>query len=617
MSVVVALQSDLSGSVDLRGAQSPSRWLYVGDDSAWRVHAEQALFAGMPRIDSARALQQAAWDLRRPFIDWVGELSEVNASIEWWASQLAAKNSYTMFYNRFCSLAAALELVGSGEASDTLVVTSSPALAAEVARLTGGARLPPARAPRSRPSGRTGLRAWARVAPRPLRALPARLSDRARLSLDSDPRYRKRILAEHGVLEPRAFAGDGTCLLFTWVDERNFDDAGGYRDPHLGVLPELLRARGLRVAYVPRVLHSLPFDDAVPRLLATGEEFHFLDAYLELDDLRECVRRVNGFVPTIDDDATVGGIPIAALARELVAGSRPSQAGALSVEPLLRHFAAAGVRPERIVHTYEGHSWELVLAEAARSFLPDTVVVGYENANMTRLALSMFPAASELGLRPLPDRIVTNGPAYREVLVAEGVPAELVWTGCGLRHSYIWDEPATHNEPQTPARVLVATDSALGQAVELVEKAARAFGFDPAFELVVKCHPLLAEAAVRSLLGPAASGASFRFSEQPIGDLLREADLMLYTYSIVCYEALARGVPPLFVRAETALDLDQLEPFETLRWAARTPDELREAARAIGALTPADRVAWRAEARAAAAAAFAPPTSRCVEAFVS
>ena len=35
--------------------------------------------------------------------------------------------------------------------------------------------------------------------------------------------------------------------------------------------------------------------------------------------------------------------------------------------------------------------------------MPETQVIGYDNVNFSRLALSLYPARSEIGLRPLPD----------------------------------------------------------------------------------------------------------------------------------------------------------------------------------------------------------------------
>jgi hypothetical protein len=624
VSLVIALQSALPDSPARLertvAALGLTRWMYFGDDSAWRARAERGPLAGLERIPTGEALQEAAWELRRPYIDWVGSLAERNASVEWWACEVAAKTSYTMLYNRVCSLAAARALLRQPPEEPTLVVCSTRALAEGVHAFAPESRLvDPARGTRARArrAVRLGLRAWGRLAPGPVRRLPELLSKRARMSLDWNPSYRRRVLAEAGAARPESFTGDDAVLLFTWVDERSFAPDGSYRDPHFGLLPDLLRERGYRVAYLARVLPGTSFERAATELLRTQETIFFPDLYLDADDWRDCIRRAREFEPSIPHESSVAGVPVASLAHEHVDINRWTHSLNLSYDLLIRNLAAQGARPSWIAHTYEGHAWELALTWAVRAHLPETRVLGYENANMSRLALSMYPAESEYGLRPLPDRIVTNGPAFRRVLTSEGVPESLTRTGCALRHAYLWRMP----EPQSSApgeklSVLVATDAAFGQAVELADKALLAFGGDSRYEVVVKFHPLLVEDEARSALGELAYASNARFSRQPMADLLATADMLLYTYTIVCYEALAHGVPPVFVRAETVVDLDQLEPYTDLRWEARTPKELRRVAAEIAGLDAERRAEWRRRARAAAMEALAPVDAKCIDRFL-
>ncbi len=142
----------------------------------------------------------------------------------------------------------------------------------------------------------------------------------------------------------------------------------------------------------------------------------------------------------IPADARVGGVPAARLARELVTHQRISHAEALSYEPLLGHLAASGVRPERLVFPWEGHAWETAMIAAARRHLPDTEVIAYDNLNFSRFALSLYPGTAELDLRPLPDRVVTNGPTFARVLGAQGFPPERIRVGCALRHGHLYAE---------------------------------------------------------------------------------------------------------------------------------------------------------------------------------
>ena len=72
---------------------------------------------------------------------------------------------------------------------------------------------------------------------------------------------------------------------------------------------------------------------------------------------------------------------------------------------------------------WEGHAWEQVLTGAAHAHMPGCRVVGYDNLNFSSLALSLYPSADEVGVRPLPDVVVTNGPTFSEVLRASAFPA--------------------------------------------------------------------------------------------------------------------------------------------------------------------------------------------------
>lgn len=618
MTLLVALQDDIPERTrDLAAAE---RWLYVGDDAGRRIALERGLLAAVEPIELGAAIQEEAERLRRPFVDWVGGLSGENDSAEWWASELAARNSYTMLFSNLCGLAAARRAIAGFGEEPVLAVCSSRALAEELLELPSAQPLVPAAAPAPRHgrSGSRALRAWARLAPAPLAGLPGTFSSARRVALDGDPRYRRRVLASRGAQPLAGFSGDDTVLLFTWVDRRSLPGGGVYRDPHLGALPGLLRDRGHRVASVARVLHSLPFSNAVSGLLASREPIVFPDLHLDLDDWRRCASRANAFRLHLPEAASVGGVPVRRLALESVERYRSAQALALSYEPLVANLAAAGIRPAVVVHTYEGHAWELTLTRAAREHWPDARVIGYENLNMSRRSLSMYPAACELARRPLPDRIVTNGPAYARVLVEEGVPPERVRAGCALRHADL-RERAGEPVPRTgeAIRVLVATDGEIGRAAELVGKAVTALGGRGAYAVTVKCHPLVPVARIRALLGDALAAANVRFAEAPVAELLADADVLLYSYTVVCYEALAQGVPPVFVHSETVVDLDHLEPFPELRAEARTSDEIRAAVDTQAALAGEALSGWRLRARAAVDDALAPVSAACMEAFVA
>ena len=301
------------------------------------------------------------------------------------------------------------------------------------------------------------------------------------------------------------------------------------------------------------------------------------------------------------------GVPAARLARELIDEQRETHADALTYGPLVKRMAAAGVRPARVVLPWEGHGWETALTGAVHEHLPETRVVAYDNLNFSRLALSLYPGATEIGVRPLPDRVVTNGPTFARVLRDEGFPAERIRVGCALRHAELLErEPREAPADAADRFVLAAGSIDASQTIELIITAAAAFGPD----LVVKLHPLVDAERVRRAVGD-----GVRFVDRPLSDLLPQARALLYTYSVVPYEALLAGVPPIFVQSETLLDLDQLEPTPDVRWkgedAPRSCSRRRSAGQSV-----AISAEWRLQAKAVVGDALRAPGPDCIDAFL-
>ena len=626
--VIAALQQGLTGPglARLMRERKVSRWLYLGEDTSWRVRAEATLPPGIRRVSMAGLLDQVSRDLRQPYIDLIGSLSVLNNGFAWWASEIAAKNPYSFLFSRICLLAGARRLVEEGRALPGCMVCSTPALVRGVRDLLDQrqvtceilhAPLPGLRA--SLPD-RATLRSWMDRFP----ILPAAgaLSPLYRQYLDTRLEYRRQVLGEHGMQEASpSFSGKDTVLFLTWIDGRNFTPDGGYRDPNFGPLPGYMTKKGYSVAYLGRVLPTLTFRAAVEHLEGIGDRIYLPEMFLTPRDAASCRGMAADFAPTIPYDIALDGIPVGALLREQVAENRRVHAGTLLYRPLLRRMAETGIAPARIVHTCEGHSWEAALAWAVREYLPGTGITGYDNLTFSRMVTSMYPAAGEFGIRPLPDRIVTNGPFSCRVLRREGWPAERVAAGCGLRHGYLWGQGrGTVRVPPagdpTAVRILVATAIGLGDSVELIAKAAEAFGGVPGYQVTLKCHPLVSIADVKGIMGPTLSKENLRFSQDSMDALLPATDLLLYTYTTVCFEALRYGVVPVCVLSENFLNLDKLDGAPHLRYVATDADDLRRIAEEICHMEPEARAARETAGVGAVRDALSPVTEECVDLFL-
>ncbi|HTY53231.1 MAG TPA: hypothetical protein VMB35_08555 [Methanomicrobiales archaeon] len=609
------------------GERGLTSWAYLGEDTTWRVRTEATLPPAISRVPLAELLDRAARKLRRPFIDLIGSLSARNDHFSWWSSELAAKNPYSFLFARICLLAAARDLVSGGPLPGCMVC-STPAMAAVLRDLLDrrGIAHEPLRPPLARrlgdrvslPSG-PGLRSFMDRFP----VVPevGTISSLYGQYLDTRLEWRRKVLGETGQAgETHPFSGEKSVLLVTWIDNRNFGQDGSYRDPNFGPLPRLLAERGYSVAYLGRVLPTISFRAAAERLAGCGERVYLPEMFLVPRDRAGARRAAAGFAPDIPAGIALDGLPVEALLREQVEENRRVHAETLLYRPLLRRMAETGVTPARIIHTCEGHSWEAALAWAVREYLPGTGITGYDNVTFSRMVTSMYPAAAEFGTRPLPDRVVTNGPLSCRVLRREGWPAERVVAGCGLRHGYLWEKgpgatPAGGSAPGV-LQILVATAIGLGDSVELIAKAALAFGGDPGCRVTLKCHPMVSIPGVQAILGDALGHENLMFSQDPLDVLLPASHLLLYTYTSVCFEALRYGVVPVFVLSENFLNMDKLDGVPHLRYAAADAADLRRIAGEIRARGPGDRAGREAAGLGAVRDALAPVTGECVGLFL-
>ncbi len=139
----------------------------------------------------------------------------------------------------------------------------------------------------------------------------------------------------------------------------------------------------------------------------------------------------------------------------------------------------------------------------------------------------------------------------------------------------------------------------------MLEVAHAAFGDN----LLVKLHPVSDAARIKDILGP-----RLKYSDEPIAHLLNNARALIYSYSVVPYEALFAAVPPIHFRSPSRLDLDQLDPTPDLRWVGSTADQLKSAL--AEAEVCASDPEWQSRARATVLAALTPPSPGCAGAFL-
>jgi len=121
--------------------------------------------------------------------------------------------------------------------------------------------------------------------------------------------------------------------------------------------------------------------------------------------------------------------------------------------------------------------------------------------------------------------------------------------------------------------ILVTPSIERSEAVALIWKIFKAFGHRGEYKVVIKCHPAMPFEKISGYLNVKLP-KHFIISDTPVAELLKKSNVLLYTDSTTCVEAIAVGVPPVHVESDLSVDLDKLDFNPGVRASARSTEEI-------------------------------------------
>lgn len=524
-------------------------WCYLGTDVSARERLRQAHGDEVP---VGLALTEIAIRLKQPFLDWIARLgADQRDPASWWASALASKSPLQ------CDL---FFLVCYGEALATWADRGSPVqvVVIEDPWLWSVAHDWFRSSPAFTFAGGSGWTRHGEVARLRLRSLWAALAFVAWS-------VRARADARRAVPRTSGAWPAGGALILTWIEPRAFAADGAFHDPYTGRLEALLADDGRRVSRLTPLLVPRQLWPAVRR--APGR-FVVAAAFLRFGDI---IRSAAGFRV---DHAGRHRIFAARDHGGLLRRQRLIETAGLAFRQhrlwyraVQRIASAAAGSGTTVLYPFENQPHEKLLCLAWRAAAPDAAIAGYVTAGIPTLLLSFFLGVGEDTLQPLPDRIVTNGPASRDLLAANGYPADRLVDGGAFRFEHLAAAAGGHARRGDTAarRVIVALSTVDCYSRELV------------LQLMEECRTPLRDAAGRdvefvltfhvdlpasALLGPAPQlPPSLSVSQRSLNDLVPESDLCLFAPPTGSWrEALFAGLPVLRYRP----DLLDLDPTDSL-----------------------------------------------------
>ena len=532
--------------------ENPRRtWCYLGTDVAARERLRSTCGADVP---IGADLTAVALRLKQPFLDWIAQIGRrQRRPVRWWASAMASKSPLqTELFLLVCYGEILAAWATGGSPAQVIVIEDAWLFAASRAWLRTNRRVQFAGS-RGELQAAAGMRlrwlAWLRTLTFAANAAWAVARARAAMS--------HRVPTE----------GRHHALIFTWIEARAFPPDGTFRDPYTGRLASILAGHGMPVARLTPL--------AVPRALwasmrASDERFVVVPAFARIGDvLRAACARFRIDAETVNRQFLRRDHGPLLERERLVENASASFRQHLLWHAATRRIAARMTgSPVTVIYPFENQPHEKLLCLAWREAAPDATLIGYVTAGIPSLLLSFFLGTREAEFQPLPDTIVTNGPASRDLLAASGYPADRLVDGGAFRFEHlarmVFGDASSFAAARGAPRLLVPLPTVARYARELLESLSAAFRepvIDPTSQRPIECivtfHVDLPREAVVN--ADVRLPSSILLSSQTMGELLDGAALCVFIPPTSSWrEALIAGVPVLRYRPDT-LDIDPVD----------------------------------------------------------
>ena len=235
--------------------------------------------------------------------------------------------------------------------------------------------------------------------------------------------------------------------------------------------------------------------------------------------------------------------------------------------------AVTAMRPGVIIHTYEGHGWERMVAQTAHAQSWPITVIGYNHS-------VLFPGPRAIdfvqGNGRDPDYVCFAGKITSSIFMQESAfdPENVFVLGSTKLDNIHADGQKSH--PAQHPCCLVVPEGEMSETKLMATVTINAARMMPEVEFVLRLHPVLDLAAVQSAIPALGSPpANFSFSKASLEHDLVQADWLIYRASSVVLNGLQAGITPIYLNTDQSQPWnDPLPQWVNFRHVADNIDEL-------------------------------------------
>jgi len=545
-------------------------WIYLGRHATRCADIETIIGDAIKKKEIGEELQKAARSHRQNYINFIGNLAKSEKKPFWYLTSLSEKNPYVSnFFLNFCYIQVLITII-SNNRDKICVFCESDALAKSLKKNLENS---------------PDFKVFCQV-------LPFSVSDTQLLSLISlikkkswfVIRFLFRVLYAkiHAKIvggirrnNGNSFNKQPSIIIHSWADHRSFSDTGEYQDIYFGDLSKRLQLNQLNVIYLIYFLPTIWYSTAVNKMRLSSVRGCLFEEFIDFSDIYLALVRVYRQKKWISNMFILSGLDVSDLVYDEKAqdwaNSRAEQSY-LSYCAGKKMCQSFGIHS--FIYTFENHIWEKMIIEGIRNVCPKTDIIGYAHSTVNRMDLVYSLSSVENDFAPLPNKILVNGIRAKRQLIEFGFNSNQIEIIGALRYESLKAQVRVHNSEEKN-RILVVLSVNFDGSVEMILKCTEAFRNLDNIRVTFKPHPAHKISNFSWYIKYLPS--SFSFSSDPIHELFKNTDLVIYTDSTASVEAATKGIPLLHIKSNFTIDINIFEDTSIVP-SANSPDQIRSIA---------------------------------------
>lgn len=528
-------------------------WIYLGKNLILFSEIEKILGDRIQRIETEGILQDVAHSLRKPYINFIGNIAHNASKIAWILSSVSEKNIYLSdLFLMLCYLEV-LDQEIKKHIGDICVFCEEPTLIRTIYK--NFERRPDFEVHELFPISKTILE----LIFEKYSVINNKLSF---IRTFISRIYYARIFHFLKKSRSNTITNEPVIAIHSWTDHRSFTNDGSFSEPYYGNLGQILENNKTNFLYMIDVLPTFSYPEALKKLSQINFQWVIFEDFIGFSDIIRACYLARRRIHKEKEEIFFFDNEITDLLNNEYSNDRYSYRAEWCA---LYYFAAQKMstkfRMKTFIYTFENHIWEKLTIEGIRKNSPHTTIIGFAHSTVNTMNLVYSIAESERKFIPTPDVIVVNGPQAKELLLKSGFEASNIQIIGSLRYgnlTYINKKQKRGGKYE----ILIVLSINPNKSLEMIHKCSNAFRWTENLSIIFKAHPIANNEDIFIYAGNLPN--FFSFSSLPVATLLETADLVIYNDSTVSVEAASMGIPLLHIKSDFTIDMNIFEDVEVI-----------------------------------------------------